>query len=400
MHYFLSFRINQRKAIEKGQTNKRSDAPNMLYLRNLWRRHRRKVLVTAGVLGSGYFLYKLYDAHKRRLTDLERQLASERENDEFIKARMQVHFENIQRIADTTTLPHSMHYLSCRIAEDLDLSHLTERLTKGKGQPNSLSSSEKLELWDRLKILSFTRMVVSIWAVTMLSLYIRVQVNILGRHLYIDTARGLGSSHLLEDADLIDREEQQKFLASADFLANYGLPTLLSNMQIAVTEVLKAKQLRDFFDSRVLHQTIMQILDMFMSMGSPRFWVDCLMPEDPRLYKLAPTSSSDKTNPSEFTQFDQLMVETREVLSSAEFDSVVEISLKAVVNALVEEKGFQSRVGRPTLGMPLARLLPLITQICPTLLDEPSKNQFIQIIQSIPEVGLFFTLLYTNMSTS
>ncbi|XP_022766253.1 peroxisome biogenesis protein 3-1-like isoform X2 [Durio zibethinus] len=324
MHYFLSFRINQRKAIEKGQTNKRSDAPNMLYLRNLWRRHRRKVLVTAGVLGSGYFLYKLYDAHKRRLTDLERQLASERENDEFIKARMQVHFENIQRIADTTTLPHSMHYLSCRIAEDLDLSHLTERLTKGKGQPNSLSSSEKLELWDRLKILSFTRMVVSIWAVTMLSLYIRVQVNILGRHLYIDTARGLGSSHLLEDADLIDREEQQKFLASADFLANYGLPTLLSNMQIAVTEVLKA----------------------------------------------------------------------------AEFDSVVEISLKAVVNALVEEKGFQSRVGRPTLGMPLARLLPLITQICPTLLDEPSKNQFIQIIQSIPEVGLFFTLLYTNMSTS
>lgn len=32
---------------------------------------------------------------------------------------------------------------------------------------------------------------------TMLSLYIRVQVNILGRHLYIDTARGPGSSYLL-----------------------------------------------------------------------------------------------------------------------------------------------------------------------------------------------------------
>ncbi|XWS37602.1 hypothetical protein CRYUN_Cryun19dG0058700 [Craigia yunnanensis] len=211
----------------------------MLYLRDLWRRHKRKVLVTAGVLGSGYFLYKLYDAHKLRLTDLERQLASEQENDEFIKAQMQVHFESIQRIADTTTLPHSMHYLSCRIAEDLDLSHLTERLTKGKGQPNSLSSSEKLK-WDRLKILSFTRTMVSIWAVTMLSLYIRVQVNILGRHLYLDTARGLGSSHLLEDADLIDRDDQQKFLASADFLANSGLPTLLSVMQTAATEVLKA----------------------------------------------------------------------------------------------------------------------------------------------------------------
>ena len=40
-------------------------------------------------------------------------------------------------------------------------------------------------------------MVISLWAITVLSLYIRVQVNILGRHMYVDTARGLGSSHLL-----------------------------------------------------------------------------------------------------------------------------------------------------------------------------------------------------------
>nr|KJB23941.1 hypothetical protein B456_004G122400 [Gossypium raimondii] len=172
----------------------------MLYLRDLWRGHKRKVLVTAGVLGSGYLLYKLYNAHKRGLIDLERQLENERENDEFIKAQMQLHFENIQRIADTTTLPHEMPHLSYRIAEDLNLSHLMERLVKGKDQPNSLSSLEKLELWERLKILSFTRMVVSIWAVTILSLYIRVQVIILGRHLYIDIARGLGSSYLLVSA--------------------------------------------------------------------------------------------------------------------------------------------------------------------------------------------------------
>lgn len=68
--------------------------------------------------------------------------------------RMQAHFENIQRISDTITLPHSMHNLSCRIAEELDLSHLLERLIQGKGQPNTLSQSEKLDLWGRLKILS------------------------------------------------------------------------------------------------------------------------------------------------------------------------------------------------------------------------------------------------------
>lgn len=147
---------------------------------------------------------------------------------------MQAHFETIQRISDTITLPHAIHDLNCRVAEDLDLSQLLERLIQGKGQPNTLTNSEKLELWDRLKILSmslvlastiiillvlwlcklsycskkikvkyayfpcfigFTRMALSVWAITMLSLYIKVQVNILGRHLYIDTARSLGSSN-------------------------------------------------------------------------------------------------------------------------------------------------------------------------------------------------------------
>lgn len=68
--------------------------------------------------------------------------------------RMQAHFENIQRIADTTTLPHVMDHLSSRIAEELDLSQLLERLQNAKNQPNSLTHSEKIELWDRLKIIS------------------------------------------------------------------------------------------------------------------------------------------------------------------------------------------------------------------------------------------------------
>ena len=56
--------------------------------RDFWRRHRRKAFVTVGVLGSGYFLYKLYDAHRRKLAELERELADEREGERFIKAQL------------------------------------------------------------------------------------------------------------------------------------------------------------------------------------------------------------------------------------------------------------------------------------------------------------------------
>ncbi|KAF5730327.1 Peroxisome biogenesis 3-2 -like protein [Tripterygium wilfordii] len=367
----------------------------MLSLRNFWRRHRRKILVTAGVVGGGYFLYKLYSDYGRRVADLEKQLERQRINDELIKAQLQAHFENVQRIAETATLPHAIHYLSSRIEEELNLSNLTERLLQGKGQPNTLSSSEKLELWERLKILSFTRMVVSLWAVTMLSLYVRIQVNILGRHIYIDTARGLGSSYSLEDADFIDRDSEQNFLASADFLASSGVPLFISNMQAVVAEVLKEKQLRDVINTTGLHETVSQILDIFMSAGSPHHWIEYLMPEDARFSKLAKTPSNDDTVPSDLTKFDQLMTETRDVLSSAEFGDIVEISLKAVVGALMEDIAVQSGDSL-TSGMPLARLLPRVIQVAPSLVDEPRKSRFIQIIQTVPDVELFFTLLYAN----
>ncbi|TKY61041.1 Peroxisome biogenesis protein 3-2 [Spatholobus suberectus] len=366
----------------------------MLSVRDFWRRHRRKIFVTGGVLGSGYLLYKLYGAHRHGVQVLERELAVQRESEELMKAQMQAHFENIQRISDVT-LPHAMHDLSCRIAEELDLSHLLERLIQGKGQPNTLTQSEKLDLWSRLKILSFTRMTLSVWATTMLSLYTKVQVNILGRHLYIDTARGLEISDSVESGDVVDREDQKKFLDSVDFLSQHGMPALISDVEAATKEVLNGKQLSTFFNSTTLHETIMQILNTFMSMGSPNSWVKYVIPEDVKSYSTI--SGSEDTMPSDVTEFEQLMMEVRAVLSSAEFGSVVEISLKAVVDTLVELIGAKFSGGSVTAGLPLARVLPQVAQMCPLLLEEPSKNQFIQIIKNIQEVELFFTLLYANM---
>ena len=69
---------------------------------------------------------------------------------------MQYHFETIQRIADTTTLPRAMHYLSNRINEELNLSVLTEILKQGK---DVMTLPEKLELWDKLKVLSMLSLV-------------------------------------------------------------------------------------------------------------------------------------------------------------------------------------------------------------------------------------------------
>ncbi|XP_074309478.1 peroxisome biogenesis protein 3-2 [Silene latifolia] len=360
-------------------------------LRGFWRRHKKKIFVTLGVVGSGYAVYRLYDAHKRRLYELQRQLAHDRENDERIKAQLQEHFESIQRIADSATLPHAMHYLSSRLNEELDLAVLTERLKQGK---DTLTLPEKLDLWDRLKVLGFTKMVLSLWSVTLLSLFVRVQVNILGRQLYIDIARSHENSPLIEEANFIDQDDEQNFLARADFLARHGLPALITNMEAAAVEILKTKQLKDTFNSSMLHETIMQILETFMSMGKPHPWVDYLMPEDARFPGLTASSSSNSLTLSDVTKFDQLMTEAQTVLSSDEFTNVVEVSLTTVANAVVKDI-FNHPSGAPT-GTPLVKLVPRVAQVSQLILDEPSENQFIQLIRNIHDVELFFTILYTN----
>lgn len=70
--------------------------------------------------------------------------------------RLQTHFENVQKISDTTTLPFAMHYLRSRIMEELDISHLTEKLMHGKGESSApaLTPKEKYDTWEKIKILS------------------------------------------------------------------------------------------------------------------------------------------------------------------------------------------------------------------------------------------------------
>lgn len=42
-----------------------------------------------------------------------------------------------------------------------------------------------------------------------------------------------------DEADPFDRHGQQEFLATADYLSNYGMTSSILNMQRAATEVLK-----------------------------------------------------------------------------------------------------------------------------------------------------------------
>lgn len=45
--------------------------------------------------------------------------------------------------------------------------------------------------------------------------------------------------YVQEGGDVVDREDQQRFLGSVDFLSQHGMPALISDMEAATKEVLK-----------------------------------------------------------------------------------------------------------------------------------------------------------------
>ena len=42
-----------------------------------------------------------------------------------------------------------------------------------------------------------------------------------------------------ENMDVVNREDQQEFLGSVEFLAQHGIPSLVSDMELATKEALK-----------------------------------------------------------------------------------------------------------------------------------------------------------------
>lgn len=82
-------------------------------------------------------------------------------------------------------------------------------------------------------------------------------------------------------------------------------------------------------------------------------------------------------------------------LCSDEFQSILDVSLRSVVDDLVQDMTDQNGEINSS-GVPLAKLVPKVAQMGPLLLEEPINNKYIHIVRNLPVAEVFFTLLYAN----
>ncbi|KAG2642694.1 hypothetical protein PVAP13_2KG208300 [Panicum virgatum] len=294
-----------------------------------------------------------------------------------------------------------MHQLCENITSQLDISKLTDKLRQGKAESRALTPKEKYDTWEEIKIKSFTKTVSSMWAMTLLSLYTRVQVTILGRHLYLDFARATHGAQLQEESDTFSENGHKSFLTTADYLPTGKINAYIMHMQHAATEVLKEKQLKDLMSTDEVLQTVLQILDLFMNLCEDNSWIKYLVPDDAsvqaQLMAVSTSGFDDSSLLNDFRKLEQLMAETRVVLASEDFRNIMERSLREIAEMVIEDLTAQAGIPSAPSGLPLATLLPRVAHLSSPLLEEPNKNKYIQIIRSMPEVELFYTFLYANM---
>ncbi|KAJ3606650.1 hypothetical protein NHX12_026171 [Muraenolepis orangiensis] len=350
------------------------------------KRHKRKFLFTGAVVGGVYFLGRYAQKKVREI--------GEREAGEYIsQARRQFHFESNQRTCNMTVLS-MLPTLKEAIIHQLNSESLTALL---KTKP-----ANRLEIWEDLKIISFTRTIAAIYSTCMLVVLLRVKLNIIGGYLYLDNSAGGASANSMAPPDV-----QQQYLSSIQHLLGDGLTELITVVKRAVQNTFGEMSLKHSLSLTELEQQVSWVraqVEGDSSSCSPRplTW-----------YMMADEESTLAEQACGLTENDVLTVkllnETRDMLESPDFNTVLNTCLNRGFSRLLDNLAefFRPPPGDSApisaadslveVSLPLAKIIPIINGQINTVCSE-TPSLFVQDLLMIEQVKEFAANVYETFS--
>lgn len=203
--------------------------------RNYLNRHKKKFIVTGAVFGG---LYLLTSYAQRKLREWQENEAKKF----FEMTRKKQHFESTERTCNQTILS-----LSKIVSESiLNLLNTEEIVQKLQESPDN-----KLALWEQMKIMIFTRICALVYALCVLQVTLRVQLNVIGGYLYRDSVH--------ETESLIDSELQAKYLSLCHHFVGKGVEDLVKQVEKAVKRVMDPVSLKKKINLQEVEQMFWSI---------------------------------------------------------------------------------------------------------------------------------------------
>ncbi|KAF7716501.1 Uncharacterized protein PECH_003910 [Penicillium ucsense] len=369
--------------------------------RRWFRRNRKGLAIGAGVLGAGYLagqyvLSKIVEARERMSSDriarenLRRRfeqnqtdctytvlalLPTATENiidalpvEELTKELQKKRAERLARLNAGETAGSDMTSVAPSVTEDdrkslssfqseayLHTSQLGESVNaEGKTQPKR----NKTQLWNEVKITSVTRSFTLIYTLSLLTIFTRIQLNLLGRRNYLSSVISLAnppadSTISLEDHDDEltqtlgdDFETNRRYLAFSWWLLHRGWQELVARVQPAVEEVFGPLNPREDITLAKLSDLTMQIRRKVEGNTEEERrsteWLACLLPpKEEEGYVLRESGVEGVADPSSSQtalKLRHLLDETADLIDSPSFSLVLTLLNNEGFSILVDSK--------------------------------------------------------------
>ena len=224
-------------------------------IRDFYRRHRRKLwmsgVVIGGVYAAGkYISYKVDEWQTVKLQELQSS------------AKQEFHFESNQKVC-TETFISFLPNIRNVIMERLDAEQLLEIL--------KMKPENKLEIWDQLKIFSFTRLLCAVIVNVILLVTLKVKMNVIGAYVFTTVTSRPSNLHTSDspntttgnhnmtsgDSSKVDdmSELQLRYLNNVRYLVEEKLPSLIDDCRDVVEQCLSKITLKD----KLSHDTLKEI---------------------------------------------------------------------------------------------------------------------------------------------
>ncbi|XP_061098829.1 peroxisomal biogenesis factor 3 isoform X2 [Conger conger] len=261
--------------------------------------------------------------------------------------------------------------------------------------------ANKLEIWEDLKIISFTRSIVAVYSTCMLIVLLRVQLNIIGGYLYLDNSISKNGMTPQAPPDV-----QQQYLSSIQHLLGDGLHELMTVVKQAVREVLGGVSLKQSLSLQELEQHLDQVRAHVEEgcMASPRKPLSCYMMSDEETTLASQACGLTENDVATI----KLLNETRDMLESPDFHTVLHTCLSRGFSRFLDNmaeffRPQQGDAAHSTLdslshvSLPLAKIIPIVNGQINSICSE-IPSHFVQDLLMIEQVKEFSANVYEAFS--
>ena len=258
-----------------------------------------------------------------------------------VEAHLQHHFNSIQSIAAGTTIPSLLPALAKSFAVHDNLDECLERLRIARKESTPMTHDEKLNLWTNITEAALARLVAATWAVPLLSLQVYVELNILGRHLYLEAAlrrkgrsiRAISSNPALEDSQL-SVPSQEAFLSLSEYLGKRGLEPLIQIARTAAAGALTETSLDESLKEEDFLSIFSSVQRAFSCEVSKTEWSVYLLPPPEILTEILQLHKPDnralipglENQMINVDYVDDMVKELRAIIGSKRFYNVAMVS--------------------------------------------------------------------------